>query len=126
MTAPAPMRAITLGVTTSVAILAPGDQSAAILDWIAPVFGHLDYVLPNDEQVLGLTGAADLVTGCGDAFSAGFLRGLSLGRDRAQAAALGCACAALVATGLGSDHGNFDLAAAAAFAAHTPTRSTVT
>ena len=64
-------------------------------------------------------------TGCGDAFSAGFLRGLSLGRDRVQAAGLGCACAALVATGLGSDHGDFDLAAADAFAAQTPTRSTV-
>ena len=64
-------------------------------------------------------------TGCGDAFSAGFLRGLALGRDRAQAATLGCACAALVATGLGSDHGSFDLSAADAFAAQTPTRSTV-
>jgi bifunctional ADP-heptose synthase (sugar kinase/adenylyltransferase) len=36
-------------------------------------------------------------TGCGDAFSAGFLRGLSLGRDRRDAAVLGCAAAALVA-----------------------------
>jgi hypothetical protein len=35
------------------------------------------------------------------------------------------ACAALVATGLGSDHGAFDLAGADAFAAQTPTRSTV-
>jgi sugar/nucleoside kinase (ribokinase family) len=51
-------------------------------------------------------------TGCGDAFSAGFLRGLSLGRDRAAAAALGCAAAGLVAGGLGSDHGEFDLDAA--------------
>jgi sugar/nucleoside kinase (ribokinase family) len=157
------------GVTTSADILAPGDQAAAILDWIAPVFAHLDYLLPNDEQVLGLTGADDLVagcrvlcdrgvgcvaatcgaegavvvdaggeqavpafavdvvdtTGCGDAFSAGFLRGLALARDRAAAATLGCACAALVATGLGSDHGDFDLAAAEAFAAQTPTRSAV-
>jgi sugar/nucleoside kinase (ribokinase family) len=157
------------GVTTSADILAPGDQAAAILDWIAPVFAHLDYLLPNDEQVLGLTGADDLLagcralcdrgvgcvaatkgadgavvvdgsgeravpafdvdvvdtTGCGDAFSAGFLRGLALGRDRAQAATLGCACAALVATGLGSDHGTFDLTAADAFARQTPTRSTV-
>jgi sugar/nucleoside kinase (ribokinase family) len=56
-------------------------------------------------------------TGCGDAFSAGFLRGLSLGRDRRDAALLGCAAAALVAQGLGSDHGAFDLAAADAFAA---------
>jgi sugar/nucleoside kinase (ribokinase family) len=51
-------------------------------------------------------------TGCGDAFSAGFLRGLALGRSRADAARLGCAAAGLVAQGLGSDHGDFDLAAA--------------
>ena len=50
-------------------------------------------------------------TGCGDAFSAGFLRGLSLGRDRRDAAVLGCAAAALVAQGLGTDHGDYDLAA---------------
>jgi sugar/nucleoside kinase (ribokinase family) len=50
-------------------------------------------------------------TGCGDAFSAGFLRGLSLGRARPDAARLGCAAAALVAQGLGTDHGDFDLAA---------------
>jgi sugar/nucleoside kinase (ribokinase family) len=51
-------------------------------------------------------------TGCGDAFTAGFLRGLSLGRDRRAAAQLGCAAAALVAQGLGTDHGEYDLAAA--------------
>jgi sugar/nucleoside kinase (ribokinase family) len=50
-------------------------------------------------------------TGCGDAFSAGFLRGLSLGRDREGAAQLGCAAAAMVAQGLGTDHGDYDLAA---------------
>jgi sugar/nucleoside kinase (ribokinase family) len=49
-------------------------------------------------------------TGCGDAFSAGFLRGLALGRERRDAALLGCATAALVAKGLGTDHGDFDLA----------------
>ena len=152
------------GVVTSADILAPGDQAAMILDWIAPAFEHLDYLLPNDEQVLGLTGAADLVegcrallergvgcvaatrgpdgavvvtadgveevpafevevvdtTGCGDSFSAGFLRGLSLGETRRDAAVLGCAAAALVAQGLGSDHGDFDLAAAQALAAQTP------
>src|SRR5204862_7025573 len=59
-------------------------------------------------------------TGCGDAFSAGFLRGLALGRSRHDAAVLGCAAAALVAQGLGSDHGDFDLAAVDAFAAITP------
>ena len=51
-------------------------------------------------------------TGCGDAFSAGFLRGLSLGRTTVDAATLGCATAGLVAGGLGSDHGDFDLPAA--------------
>jgi len=56
-------------------------------------------------------------TGCGDAFSAGFLRGLSLGRTRKEAAALGCAAAALVAQGLGSDFGDFDLETADGFAA---------
>jgi sugar/nucleoside kinase (ribokinase family) len=130
------------------------------------VLGLVDQLLPNDEQVLGLTGAADVVaaaqqlreagaglvavtcggegavvvdadgvtrvpafgvdvvdtTGCGDAFSAGFVVGRSLGRTPEQAAVLGSACAALVAQGLGSDHGAFDLAAADAFAASTPTR----
>ena len=62
-------------------------------------------------------------TGCGDAFSAGFLRGLALGRDRRGAAELGCATAALVAQGLGTDHGDYDLAAAERFAAETPARA---
>jgi sugar/nucleoside kinase (ribokinase family) len=144
------------GVITSADLLAPGEQAGAILDWIAPIFGHLDYLLPNDEQALGLTGEGDLVaacealigrgvgcvvatagaegavivdrngaqkvpafnvevvdtTGCGDAFSAGFLRGVSLGRAPREAAVLGCAAAGLVAQGLGSDHGAFDLAVA--------------
>ncbi len=61
-------------------------------------------------------------TGCGDSFSAGYLRGLSLGRSRTDAAVLGCAAAALVAQGLGTDHGAFDLGAADRFAAETATR----
>ncbi len=149
------------GVVTSADILAPAEQAQAILEWIAPAFAHLDYLLPNDEQVLALTGAEDLVsgarmlidrgvgcvaatsgadgavvidadgaehvpafevavvdtTGCGDAFSAGFLRGLALGRSRREAAVLGCAAAALVAEGLGSDFGSFDLDDVDAFAA---------
>jgi sugar/nucleoside kinase (ribokinase family) len=56
-------------------------------------------------------------TGCGDAFSAGFMRGLSLGRTPADSARLGSACASLVAQGLGSDAGEFDLARADEFAA---------
>jgi sugar/nucleoside kinase (ribokinase family) len=149
------------GATTSADILAPGEQASEIIDWIAPAFGELDYLLPNDEQVLGLSGEDDLAagcralirrgvgcvvatrgadgvlivgeegsepvpafevdvvdtTGCGDAFSAGFLRGLSLGRSRRAAARLGCAAAAMVAQGLGSDYGEFDLDALDEFAA---------
>jgi len=44
-------------------------------------------------------------TGCGDGFTAGLLAGLLLGTDPADAAWLGLACGALVATGLGSDAG---------------------
>ena len=144
------------GVVTSADLLAPGEQAAQIREWIAPALPHLDYLLPNDEQVLALTGADDLAsgarrliaagvgcvaatrgaqgalvvtasetlevpayatevvdtTGCGDAFSAGFLRGRAIGEDLAGAARLGCAAASLVAGGLGSDHGSFDLRAA--------------
>jgi sugar/nucleoside kinase (ribokinase family) len=154
------------GVITSADLLAPGEHAQAIRDWVAPAFEHLDYLLPNEEQVLGLTGEADLeagagalvasgvgcvaatrgadgafvlsdgdgathvpafaidvvdTTGCGDAFSAGFLRGIALARDRRAAAVLGCAAAARVAEGLGSDYGDFDLAELDRFAARTPT-----
>ncbi len=152
-------------VVTSADLLAPGEQAAEIVDWIGPAFEHLDYLLPNEEQVLGLTGAEDVesgcralvergvgcvaatvgadgviivgqggtervpafavnvvdTTGCGDAFSAGFLYGVTDGRDHREAAALGCAAAALVAQGLGSDHGDFDLASAERFASETET-----
>jgi sugar/nucleoside kinase (ribokinase family) len=62
-------------------------------------------------------------TGCGDAFSAGFARGLGLGQGPAEAALLGAACAALVAGGLGSDAGEFDLESALAFARDAPRRA---
>ncbi len=44
-------------------------------------------------------------TGCGDAFDAGMITGMLLGCDPLDAARLGTACVALVATGLGSDAG---------------------
>jgi sugar/nucleoside kinase (ribokinase family) len=157
-------RAREAGAVTSADILAPGDPG--LLEWIAPAFAQLDYLLPNEEQVVGFTGEADVeaacralvargvgcvaatcgadgvvlvdaegtervpafqievvdTTGCGDAFSAGFLRGLSLGRSRREAAVLGCATAALVAQGLGTDYGDFDLDAVEAFAAEAPVR----
>jgi sugar/nucleoside kinase (ribokinase family) len=146
------------GVTTSVDLIAPGGMGT--FDLIAPAVAHTDYLLPNEDQVLGFTGATDLAdgcrklldagvrllaitcgadgalivdhegtqqvpafavnvvdtTGCGDAFSAGFVFGIHSGRAPRDAAVLGNAVAALVAGGLGSDHGDFDLAAADAFA----------
>ncbi|HWJ81470.1 MAG TPA: sugar kinase [Nocardioides sp.] len=153
------------GCTTSVDVLAPGDPD--MLAWIADCLPHADYLLPNDEQVLGFTGAASLAdgaralvdagagcvavtqgargalvvtaeetlevpafavdvvdtTGCGDAFSAGFLRGVALGHDLAAAARLGCATAAQVAQGVGTDHGTYDLASVLAFAESAEVRS---
>ncbi|MFG1934092.1 carbohydrate kinase family protein [Mycobacterium sp. NPDC048908] len=147
------------GVTTSVDLIAPGGMGT--FDLIAPALAHTDYLLPNTDQVIGFTGAAELdegcrrlldagagllavtcgadgalvvdtagtqhvpafavevvdTTGCGDAFSAGFVCGIRLGRQPGQAAVLGNAVAALVAQGLGSDHGEFDLASADAIAA---------
>jgi sugar/nucleoside kinase (ribokinase family) len=48
-------------------------------------------------------------TGCGDAFSAGFILGRALGRSIEESARLGCASAAQVAHGLGSDAGSYNL-----------------
>jgi sugar/nucleoside kinase (ribokinase family) len=48
-------------------------------------------------------------TGCGDAYCAGFIVGLSMGSTVAAAARLGSAAAGLVAGGLGSDAGIVDL-----------------
>jgi sugar/nucleoside kinase (ribokinase family) len=150
------------GVTTSVDLIAPGGMGT--FDLIAPAMAYTDFLLPNEDQVLGFTGAADLAagcrrlldagarllaitrgadgavvvdregtqqvpafaidvvdtTGCGDAFSAGFVYGISTGRAPRDAAVLGNAVAALVAQGLGSDHGDFDLAAADAFSKSPP------
>jgi len=148
---------------TAADLLAPGEPD--MLEWVAPALPYVDYFLPNDEQLLGLTGestleaaAAHLIdrgvgcvavtcgadgalvatsdgvtrvpafkvdvvdtTGCGDAFSAGFLRGIAAGRTPEQAAVLGNASAAQVVQGVGSDHGDFDLASVDAFAETTPT-----
>lgn len=56
-------------------------------------------------------------TGCGDAFSAGFSSGSSR-----EAAVLGNAAAAQVVQGLGSDHGQLDLASVDKFAHSATTR----
>src|SRR5665809_170537 len=50
-----------LGATTSLDLLAPGDPG--MLEWVAAALPHSDHLLPNDEQVLGFGGATDLVEG---------------------------------------------------------------
>jgi len=153
-------------VTTSADILADGWPE--LLDMLAPALPHLDYLLPNEEQALALTGESDAVaagkalldrgvgavvltagargsvlissegtltvpafevevvdtTGCGDAFTAGFLRGLSLGHDSERAATVGSATAAQVAQGLGTDAGEFDLDKVLEFAESAPKLAT--
>lgn len=54
-------------------------------------------------------------TGCGDAYCAGFITGLSLGWDLEKAAWLGTAAGALVIQGLGSDAGIIDLESTISF-----------
>ena len=62
-------------------------------------------------------------TGCGDAFSAGFIAGLVEGRDVMGAMELGVASGSMVATGLGSDAGIVDRASVDIFMANTPKRA---
>jgi sugar/nucleoside kinase (ribokinase family) len=138
------------GTRTSMDILADGWPE--LLEMIAPALEHVDYMLPNDDQAMKLTGSDEVVeaarallgrgvglvavtcgaegslivsdgevervpalevevvdtTGCGDAYTAGFLYGLSIGREPREAGLLGSACASLVAGGLGTDAGDFD------------------
>ncbi|WP_031488026.1 carbohydrate kinase family protein [Streptomyces bicolor] len=97
------------------------DAGAGLVAVTRGADGALLVTPEGTEQIAAF--AIDVVdtTGCGDAFSAGFVRGMSLGRTPYDSAVLGCAAAALVAQGLGSDHGDFDLTAADTFAAtHKP------
>lgn len=59
-------------------------------------------------------------TGCGDAFSAGFLAETVAGKPPREAAELGLAMGSMVATGLGSDAGIVDRASVEDFRARTP------
>jgi sugar/nucleoside kinase (ribokinase family) len=54
-------------------------------------------------------------TGCGDAYCAGFITGLSMGWDLEKSACLGTAAGALVIQGLGSDAGIVDLESTISF-----------
>ncbi len=138
----------------AVDVLHPGRPQD--LQRLAPLLAQADWFLPNADQLLALTGRADLAdaiedvvalgtygvavtqgadgclvawrgaggsaalpalpvdvvdtTGCGDGFTAGMLAGLLLAAGPLDAAWLGLACGALVATGLGSDAGLESLA----------------
>ncbi|WOP18561.1 sugar kinase [Raineyella sp. LH-20] len=70
-------------------------------------------IAPRGQQEIVLPAYdVDVVdtTGCGDAFTSGFISGLLDGLDPADAAERGLACGSLVATGLGSDAGIVDRA----------------
>lgn len=140
------------GTPTYMDLLYPGKPET--LSLLAPMLPLVDWFMPNDQQLRGLTGIDDLVaaaqslltlgvgavavtvgahgavivqpdvapvtvpalpttvvdtTGCGDSFNAGMIAGLLVGCAPADAALIGCACGALVATGLGSDAGIEDL-----------------
>jgi sugar/nucleoside kinase (ribokinase family) len=142
------------GALVAVDVLHPGRPED--LQRLAPLLAQTDWFLPNADQLLALTGRADLAdaiedvlalgtygvavtqgadgclvawrgasgsaalpalpvdvvdtTGCGDGFTAGMLAGLLLAADPLDAAWLGLAGGALVATGLGSDAGIESLA----------------
>ena len=146
----------------AVDVLHPGRPED--LHRLAPLLAQTDWFLPNEDQLLNLTGRASLTeatndilslgtrgiavtrgadgcliatqqyrapdslpalpvavvdtTGCGDGFTAGMLAGLLLGADPADAAWLGLACGALVATGLGSDAGIESLGQVLDFLSH--------
>ena len=137
------------GALVAVDVLHPGRPQD--LERLAPLLAVTDWFMPNGDQILALTGRAELAdaikdvlalgtaavavtcgadgclvawhdsgapvklpalevevvdtTGCGDGFTAGLLAGLLAGATPADAAWLGLACGALVATGLGSDAG---------------------
>jgi len=69
-------------------------------------------VVTGDDTIAVPAFPVDVVdtTGCGDAFSAGFLMGRLRGLGLADSAELGCAVAAQVAQGLGTDASSYDLA----------------
>ena len=93
------------------------DLTSAIADVLALGTGGLAVTLGADGCLVVWRGGGppvslpaievDVVdtTGCGDGFTAGMLAGLLLAARPVDAAWLGIACGALVATGLGSDAG---------------------
>ncbi len=99
------------------------DAGAGLVAVTCGAEGALLVTAEGTEKVPAFSVDVVDTTGCGDAFSAGFVTGMGLGRTPYESAVLGSAAAALVAQGLGSDHGDFDLATADAFAATGKPRS---
>ncbi|MEN8113385.1 MAG: sugar kinase [Actinomycetota bacterium] len=159
-------RAQAAGAITSLDMLGMPDADFGRL--FEPVLPHLDYFLPNEDDVLMVSGQssqADAVawlhdkgvgatvvtlgaegasyspdgdgeiripaydvdvvdtTGCGDAFSAGFIAGLVEGMDPIDAMEIGIASGSIVATGLGSDAGITDRAGLTRFMEETPRKA---
>src|SRR5436190_23075052 len=56
-------------LSTSVDLIAPGGMGT--FDLIAPALAYTDYLLPNEDQVLGFTGASELGDGCRKLLDAG-------------------------------------------------------
>lgn len=86
-------------------------------------------IAPNGEKEIVLPAfIVDVVdtTGCGDAYSAGFISGLVDGLDVTGAATRGLACGSLVASGLGADTGIVGLAQVNRFIAENPRYDTIT
>lgn len=77
--------------------------------------GSLIVTSEGEQRVPAFKVAVVDTTGCGDAYCAGFIIGLSMGWPVPAAARLGTAAAALVAGGLGSDAGIVDLDQTIAF-----------
>jgi len=112
--------------------LAGTEDRAEVVRWLhGHGVGCTVLTLGGEGVSLARNGSAEVVlpaftvdvvdtTGCGDAFTAGFVSGLLAGLDEAAAAERGLACGSLVATGLGSDAGIVDLAQVEEFARAQP------
>jgi sugar/nucleoside kinase (ribokinase family) len=97
---------------TGCTVLTMGDEGVSV----TPHVGS-ELRLPTHDVVVVDT------TGCGDAFTAGFITGLLEGADLERCARLGLGCGSLVATGLGSDAGIVDRSHLEQFINQTPYRS---
>ena len=87
-------------------------QSRGVKCPVLTMGGDGSMIAMGDERVH--VGVYDIevvdTTGCGDAYTAGFIAGLADGRSLEDCAHLGTAAASLVASGLGSDAGIVDRA----------------